>query len=109
MSDMIVIKKSFTNKVNDLVATDARENEHKMTFALKEEILTMELGNKPHSGDNIVKVKIKMPTGKHLICNFKRDDQVKVIYAFVRLELGGNSNYWQSFLRWICLHILKMA
>jgi len=80
---VIVIEKSFTNVVDDLVATYSRENEHKMTFALKEEILTMAIGVEPPSGDNIVRVQIKMPTGKRLVRKFKGDDQVKLIYAFV--------------------------
>ena len=51
VDDVIVIEKSFTNVVDDLVATYSRENEHKMTFALKEEIMTMAIGVEPPSGD----------------------------------------------------------
>lgn len=105
VDDVIVIEKSFTNEIDDdddddvevvnLVAT-ASENEHKMTFALKEEILTMEVGVEPHSGDNIVKVKIKMPTGKLLVRKFKGDDQVKLIYAFVA-QLNDETRVGRDF------------
>lgn len=88
VDDVILIEKSSTNDVDDddddnvevvnLVAT-----EHKMTFALKQEILTMAVGVEPPFDDNIVKVQINMPTGVRLVRKFKGDDQVKLIYAFV--------------------------
>jgi hypothetical protein len=77
--DVIVIEKCPTNDV----ATYSRQKEHQITSALEQEILTMAVGVEPPSGDNIVRVQIKMPTGKRLARNFKGDDQVKLIYAFV--------------------------
>ena len=89
--DVIVIEKSPTNDVDDdddvevvnLVATYSRQKELQITSSLEREILTMAVGVEPPSGDNIVRVQIKMPDGKRLTRNFKGDDQVKLIYAFV--------------------------
>jgi hypothetical protein len=92
--DVIVIEKSPTNDVDDdddvevvnLVATYSRQKEHQITSSLEREILIMAVGVEPPSGDNIVRVQIKMPDGKRLVRNFNGDDQVKLIYAFVAVK-----------------------
>ena len=47
-----------------------------------QEILTLELGEEPTTGD-IARVKIMMPDGTRLVRKFAGDSPVKLIYAFV--------------------------
>ena len=64
---------------------DGDDEEEAKPAAINEfdqEILAIEVGDEPTSGD-VARIQIRMPDGKRLVRKFKLDDSVKVIYAFV--------------------------
>jgi hypothetical protein len=59
-----------------------KAEEQQFTSSFEHEILSMEVGEEPTSGD-IARVQIRMPDGKRLVRKFSASSPVKLIYAFV--------------------------
>lgn len=70
-----------TNTMND--DNTNKDDNVSESSAFEKEILTLEVGDEPTSGDNIARVQIRMPDGKRLVRKFDGDSPVKLIYAFV--------------------------
>mmetsp|Transcript_23546 Transcript_23546/g.35139 ORF Transcript_23546/g.35139 Transcript_23546/m.35139 type:complete len:164 (+) Transcript_23546:257-748(+) len=80
--DEVVCVGSGTNETMAPV-TETEKEEEKKPRTLEEEIVTMDIGDEPAAGKDTARVQIRMPDGKRLVRKFRRDDTVKVIYAFV--------------------------
>ena len=74
-----VIKAAVGGAKSDEADVD-EDNDNGSVF--EREILTMEIGDEPTSGD-IARVQIKMPDGKRVARKFAADAPVKLIFAFV--------------------------
>mmetsp|Transcript_39930 Transcript_39930/g.60364 ORF Transcript_39930/g.60364 Transcript_39930/m.60364 type:complete len:634 (+) Transcript_39930:422-2323(+) len=83
--DEVVCVGSGTNETMAPV-TETEKEEEKKPRTLEEEIVTMDIGDEPAAGKDIARVQIRMPDGKRLVRKFRRDDTVKVIYAFVAVS-----------------------
>lgn len=70
------------DNADDNDANVAKEDDESKPSAFEKEILTMEVGDEPASGD-VARVQIRMPDGKRLVRKFAGDGPVKLIYAFV--------------------------
>ena len=74
-----ILDKSMEN-----IEDDNHQDESKPSLLnrFETEILSMEIGDEPTSGD-VARIQIRMPDGKRLVRKFRGDDSVKCIYAFV--------------------------
>ena len=72
--------KSGTTDNNTATKTDDDDSK---PSAFVQEILSMEVGDEPTTGDNVARVQIRMPDGKRLVRKFDGNSPVKIIYAFV--------------------------
>ena len=75
------VDKSMENVVDNEENDDDAKPAALNTF--EQEILALDVGDEPTSGNNVARIQIRMPDGKRLVRKFKGDDSVKIIYAFV--------------------------
>ena len=79
------------NASSDEMGDNDNDDEYKPS-AFEQKILSMEVGDKPTSGQNVTRVKSHMPDGKRLVRKFGGGNPIKIIYAFVAQKQQQQSN-----------------
>lgn len=82
---------SNDNATSDEMNANGNDDESKPS-AFEQEILSMEVGDEPTSGQNVARVQIRMPDGKRLVRKFGGESPVKIIYAFVAQHQQQSNN-----------------
>lgn len=75
--------KTSDEECDEEEGSDGEKKDAADSKSFEEELLCVEIGPEPTSGDDIARVQIRMPDGKRLVRSFLGSDSVKFIFAFV--------------------------